>query len=195
MIIGSIDPAIKNLGLAVWNSKSQHLVHLGKTNLLCPTTLEDDQSYEYRRAVIPRLCRQYVEEHADLFKTCDFIAIEGQMLSCHIQISLVLEALLSAYAPTLIVHPVSVKKFFGTGTGNYTQNKKASVAKCHEILSPEDWQVVTQFEAKKRDDVADAILQAIYVAENTQLVLKKHDSVLQSLDPHKKKKKKRKRKK
>jgi len=177
MLIGSIDPALKNVGFAIIDTNTSKLIHLGKSNLLQPDCLKDGMSWKYSRSIIPKICKQYIEDRIDLFSKCDFIVIEMQMLSKFVQISLVLEALLLMICPTIILHPSSVKKHFNIGTGNYNKNKKRSVECCHRILASEDWEIVKLFPEKKRDDVCDAILQGRYAMHNIETLLNRYNSV------------------
>jgi hypothetical protein len=140
MRIGSIDPAIKNVGCAVICSDTKNILHLKKVNMLQPSCINEGEVWKYSRAIIPRMCKQFIEDNMELFESCDFIVIESQMQSKFIQISLVLESLLLSICPTFIIHPIHVKKYFNIATGNYTQNKKASVALCKQILHEQEWQ-------------------------------------------------------
>ena len=194
MYIGSIDPAVKNLGFVVYDSETEQFIHLGKSNLLLMSATEKE--IQYKRSVIPRVCVSWVSDHSTLLSKCDFVIIEGQMLNKHIQISLVLEALIeSQFCKALILHPTTVKTYFKTRKHNYTLNKKASVAKCQEILSKEEWSKVLYFPEKKRDDVCDSILQAIYTADHFELARQKHDDVCAVAKTRKTTKKKTKQKK
>lgn len=177
MLIGSIDPAIKNVGLAVVCSNSKRIVHLGKYNMLTPECLDTGKSWDYSRSIIPRMCKQFIEDRIDILCKCDFIVIEGQMLSKFIQISLVLEALLLMICPTIIIHPTCIKRHYNISTGNYAKNKKASVDCCKRLLSTEDWKLVEIFPEKKRDDVSDAILQGLYAVDNIEILIKKFESL------------------
>lgn len=187
-IIASIDVAIKNIGfilLEVETMKAnEKILHIEKSNML---TYDANDSYTFTRAAIPRLCKNWVENRIQFFKQCDFVIIEGQMLSKYIQISLVLEALISMHvSKVLILHPTTVKKFFNTKMNDYKQNKKKCIEKCQELLSQEEWQKICNFDSKKKDDICDAVLQALYVARNQNLVEKKYNDVLKKLRPKKK---------
>jgi len=69
----------------------------------------------------------------------------------------------------LIVSPCKVKQFWGTSTGKYASNKNAAVKKMDEITEAGQpyerfagkWSAVQMY-YDKIDDVADAILQALW---------------------------------
>ena len=173
VLIGSIDPGLVNLGLSVVDSESGDIVVLKKISLLQPDSLSGGR-YRYSRALLPTICKKFVEDHREILSSCQMILIEGQMQSRFIQMSLILEALCLEFCPSLIQHPSSVKSHFQTGTGNYKKNKEMAVLCCRTILSPSNWAKIERFPASKRDDCADAVLQAYFGLDNYDKLLTKY---------------------
>ena len=65
-----------------------------------------------------------------------------------------------------MVSPRSVRCHFDISTGNYAKNKKASVNIIPSLNIPtSNKQHFESFDKKKRDDVADGMLIALYWAE------------------------------
>ena len=73
-----------------------------------------------------------------------------------------------------VVSPITVKRFWGTSTGNYKKNKLAAVAKMDEITgvgAPYEafagmWSALRLYHTKM-DDFADAALQVFWAATHT----------------------------
>jgi hypothetical protein len=105
-----------------------------------------------------------------------------------ILIQIALEALLDEMTTVLQVHARSVKVMFNTGTGKHKDNKKAAIAKTKSILGPVAWGKIERG-FKKKDDVCDAILQAMYVGANARALVNKK---VAACGPKERKKRKRK---
>lgn len=186
--IGSIDPALCNVGFAILDTETSQIVHLAKVNLLKPLSLPG-KSFVFKRALIPTLARFFVEDRIDLLKSCDVIVFENQMSARFIMMQMCWETILMEYCPCIVIHPSCVKKHFNTSKKDYALNKVAAVECCQSILSKENWSLIEQFPAKKRDDVADAVLQAFYTMDNYDDLIKKHNKPLSATpEGHKKRK-------
>ena len=108
------------------------------------------------------------------------------MMRKMIIIQFAFEALLTAITIPLQVHARSVKVMFNTGTGKHKSNKKAAVDYVYGILDTHAKAKLDAF--RKKDDVCDAILQAIYVGSHAETLLVKRTA---ARFPKAKKKKKR----
>ena len=164
MRIGSFDIGIKNIGFAVFNSATRSVEHLEIIDL-CKT---GGRRVPFGDKNAVSLVRALVRKRRALLASCDVVAIEKQMIRKMIIIQFVLEAVLSEVTTPMQVHARSVKVFFKIGTGKHRTNKKAAIKKTYEILDERGHAVINKF--KKKDDVCDAILQAIFVAHKNDPV-------------------------
>ena len=95
------------------------------------------------------------------FVTADVILIERQMRSCMKTMATSLRAF--HFAKTIPVAPQSIKKHFKTCMRKHHKNKKAGVLVAQQYLGNKK----EQFQKlKKKDDIADCILQTIWYLRN-----------------------------
>ena len=67
-----------------------------------------------------------------------------------------------------LISPLSVRRHFKISTGNYAKNKKASIAIIPTLdIHVKNKQWFEAIDTKKRDDVADSMLLALYYAQKT----------------------------
>ena len=168
MRIGSIDIGIRNCAICVFDSDLGKVEHIEVLDLCAPGNVRfGDQSVVY-------LVARVVEARKDLFASCEIVGIEKQMMRSMLNIQFSFEALLHPLTAVVQVPPQAVKRMFKTSCNNYAKNKKAAVRKLYELIDVRGKQLLERF--AKKDDVADAILQAMYVGENASGLMKKKES-------------------
>ena len=126
-----------------------------------------------------------VKQRAALFRSVTIAAIEKQLIRKMIVVQFALEAALVAHGVPHVVQipPRNVKLYIGTSRGDYTKNKKAAVRKLRQLLGAQGSQLLDVRFPRKQDDVADAVLQALYVAGNTVKVLRKWKTARRVIPP------------
>lgn len=143
MRILSIDIGLKNFGITMYCTENHtftefQLIQLGKV-------------------------KDYVRKMKELsstepFASADIILVENQMRQCMRTMAIALRCF--NYEKTIPVAPQSIKRFFKTSMKAHHKNKKAAIQEARKYLSDN---MVIQFDAlKKKDDIADCILQTIW---------------------------------
>lgn len=154
MIVVAIDPGIKNLGWSVYDTKKQVFISFGRYNLL------KDQPKKMHTKYV-HLVASFIEASRDVFDMADAVLVEMQMVA---KFKVIQTAFISFFwGKSHEVSMRSVRCHFGISTGKYAANKKASIIKVPELLpvgKNRDW--FSRFDHSKKDDVADAILLAMY---------------------------------
>ena len=159
MLIGSFDIGIKNIGFCVFNSGTGAVEHLEIIDLLKGP---GKKRLPFGDKTVVSLVRRMVRARRALLASCNVVAIEKQMIRKMIIIQFVLEAVLSEITTPMQVHARSVKVLFNCGTGKHKTNKKAAIKTVYKILDKKSCAVLDKY--KKKDDLCDAILQALFVA-------------------------------
>lgn len=96
------------------------------------------------------------------FQLADALLIERQMRSCMKTMAVSLRAF--NYEKTTMVAPQSIKRYFKTAMKKHSKNKKAGIEVARKYL---DARKLKEFEKlKKKDDIADCILQTIWYIRN-----------------------------
>lgn len=154
MLILSIDPGIKNLGWALFDTTQQTFKSFGRYNLVKDHPKAKHTKYTF-------LVRSFIDASLEVFEMADVICIEIQMMAKFKVIAAAFECFY--WGKTHMVSPRSVRCHFDISTGNYAKNKKASVDIIPSLpISSSNKQWFQRFDKKKRDDVADAMLLAMY---------------------------------
>lgn len=157
MIIVAIDPGIRNLGWSVYDTVKESFVSFGRYDLL-----KDQPKAKHTK--YPDLVRDFIDASKDVFNLADAITIEIQMVAKFKVIQTAFQCFF--WDKSHLISPRSVRCHFDISTGNYAKNKKASVNKILELDIPtKNKQWFERFDKSKRDDVADAILIALYYAQ------------------------------
>ena len=109
----------------------------------------------------------------DPFVMADVILIERQMRACMKTMAVSLRAF--NYEKTVMVAPQSIKRHFKTAMKKHSKNKKAGIEVARKYLSAT---MLERFEKlKKKDDIADCVLQTIWYLRNGVPTLPKDSSV------------------
>ena len=152
MRVVSIDPGLRNFGYAIIDNGS-----LVEFDSICIW----DYVPKKKQSDYPYIARMLVE-HTNIFDGAEVVLIERQMQARMKMIACALRCFF--WDKSRMISPLSVRKYFGISTGVYTQNKKASKEYVLRYLSPK--QTETYNACKKRDDMADAILQGMFFIKN-----------------------------
>ena len=154
MLILSIDPGLKNLGWALFDTGTGSFKSFGRYNLLKDQPKAKHTKYTY-------LVKSFIDASSDVFNLADIICIEIQMAAKFKVMAAAFECFF--WGKSHMVSPRSVRCHFNISTGNYAKNKKASVDIIPSLsISTSNKQWFQRFDKNKRDDVADAMLLALY---------------------------------
>jgi hypothetical protein len=183
MLVASIDVGTRNCALVVYDSVA-HAVLAAEVVDLCRPTADADADADADAAVVVvpvadqnvvYLCAAFVRARATVWAAVDVVAVEKQLSRRMLQVQYVLEAQLTARGVEVLqVAPRSVKLHFGLlGRGNHAANKRRAVAAFTAMLGPGGREQLCARFPTKRDDVADAVLQALFVAAKAPAPRKK----------------------
>jgi len=157
MIVISIDPGLRNLGWAVFDTEKSHFISFGRYDLLKDQPKAKHTKYTF-------LVKTFIDASSDVFRLADAVCIEIQMAAKYKVIAAAFECFF--WGISHMVSPRSVRCHFDISTGNYAKNKKASIEIVPSLsISSTNKQWFERFDKKKRDDVADAMLIALYWSE------------------------------
>ncbi len=156
MIIVSIDPGIKNLGWAVYDTSAGSFKSFGRYSLVKDHPKAKHTKYTF-------LVKSFIDASKAVFDSADLICIEIQMTAKFKVIAAAFECFL--WGRSIMISPRSMRCHFKISTGNYAKNKKASVDIVPSLpISTSNKQWFQRLDKDKRDDVADAMLLALYCA-------------------------------
>jgi hypothetical protein len=154
MIVIGIDPGIKNLGWSVYDTEKCHFLSFGRYDL----TKDQPKNKHTKYA---DLVKEFVNASKSVFDMADAIAIEIQMIAKMKVIETAFQCFF--YEKAHRVSMRSVRCHFDISTKKYSTNKKASIEIVPSLpISSQNKNWFAHFDKKKRDDVADAMLLALY---------------------------------
>jgi len=151
MKVLSLDIGLRNMGVVFFDSATKHLAW--QLVDLFVTTPKAREQRDYC-LMTHRMMKKYEE----LFDDADHILLERQMQS---RMRVIAASIRSRYFDkTKMIAPILVKRHFATSRGNHSDNKKAAI---NFVMSKYAIAKDPRFlKLRKRDDVADALLQADY---------------------------------
>lgn len=154
MIVVGIDPGIKNLGWSVYDTEKCHFLSFGRYDLT-----KDQPKNKWTKYA--DLVHDFIEASRHVFDMADAICIEMQMIAKMKVIETAFQCFF--YEKAHRVSMRSVRCHFNISTGKYSSNKKASVNVVPSLpISSQNKHWFSSFDKKKRDDVADAMLIALF---------------------------------
>lgn len=157
MIVIGIDPGIKNLGWSVYDTEKCHFLSFGRYDL----TKDQPKTKHTKYA---DLVKDFIDASRDVFAMADAVAIEIQMIAKMKVIETAFQCFF--YEKAHRVSMRSVRCHFDISTKKYSTNKKASIEIVPSLqISSQNKRWFASFDKKKRDDVADAMLLALYWAQ------------------------------
>ncbi len=152
MIIFAVDPGVKNMGYACYDTSKRSFITFGKWDMQSGVKSKEKTKYAL-------LTRRFCDGMKGLLEMSDIILIEAQMQA---KMKVVQTAIQCFYwEKSKVIGPLAVRKFFGISMSNYRLNKKTSVELVPLLIrTTKEKKLMSQF--KKKDDVADAIILARY---------------------------------
>jgi Holliday junction resolvasome RuvABC endonuclease subunit len=157
MIILGIDPGLRNLGWAKYDTDTNSFVKFGKYDLTENVNKQQKTKYTL-------LVKNFIDKRPDIFENIDIITIEMQMAAKFKVISTAFQCFF--WGKSHLISPRSVRCHFKISTGNYKKNKKASIDIIPKLpINKTNITLFNSYPASKKDDVADAILIALYYAQ------------------------------
>ena len=154
MLVVAIDPGLRNLGWSLYDTRKEIFLNFGRYDLLegQPKTMHTKYAH---------LVKAFVDASKSVFDRADAVCIEIQMTAKFKVIATAFHCFF--WDKSHLVSPKSVRHYFKISTGNYAKNKKASIAIIPTLpIPPQNKKLFETFDKKKRDDVADAMLIALY---------------------------------
>ena len=155
MRVVSIDVGLRNFGYAIIENK-----RLIEFDSICIWDLVPKN----KRTDYPYIARVLVD-NTDIFKGADVVLIERQMQARMKMIACALRCFF--WEKSKMIAPLAVRKYFKISTGVYRENKKASKDFVLQFL--EEHQIPKYMSSKKKDDMADAIIQGMYYVKKNIL--------------------------
>lgn len=166
--IFSIDPGIVNVGVVCLNYKTDR-IHFANKLTIAPSL----KSLTNEAEIIPRVYKLFfdpVSPYRTMINESRVVLIEIQMKRKFLLIQNIIGAFCFAFNLDYeFVSPKSIKGYFGTGKysrlkkgirvkDNHKANKVEAVLKAMELFPTH----MSKIQISKRDDVADALLQAYW---------------------------------
>lgn len=186
--IFSIDPGIVNIGAACYNGKTKEILFANKLTL-APSL----KAMENEAEIIPRVYKLFFDDvnspYKKMIDNSKIVLIENQMKRKMLLIQHVIGAIcFEKNIKYEFVAPQCIKTHFGTGSRtraksgvilkgkktNHKANKKMGIAKANELF-PEYMKNVS---ITKQDDIADALLQALWYYETGHEFIQKKEVAL-----------------
>jgi Holliday junction resolvasome RuvABC endonuclease subunit len=148
MRIVGIDPGLRNFGYAIVDNGE--LVEFDSICIwdMVPKNKRKDYAYIARTLV----------DNTSIFDNCDVVLIERQMQSRMKLIACALRCFF--WEKSYMLAPIRVKKHFKISMSDYKKNKKASIQLVPKFFTTEQLERFQKH--KKKDDIADAVLMAMY---------------------------------
>lgn len=160
MKVLALDPGLRNLAFCLMDSKGE-ILEVGRSDIFQGKKIEISTACEY-------MC-EWIDNHEALFDMADVVVIEKQFQDNKITLSsclLIVQTLLHCKArqksKVVILHAMTIKKFFNTAKATHRLNKAASV-QCALGLSPS---LRSMCKDSKIDDICDAFLMCTYGIQN-----------------------------
>jgi|TARA_B110000208_G_scaffold30344_1_gene39934 Holliday junction resolvasome RuvABC endonuclease subunit len=160
MIVLGIDPGIKNMGYSVYDTEAKCFLSFGKIDLTENVDKKNKTKYSH-------LVKKVIDGRPDIFGNFDYIAIETQMIAKMKTVATAFQCFF--WNKSVMVSPLALRKHFQISMGNYKKNKKASIDIFPKLpISQANIDLFNSFPDKKKDDVADASLIALYHAQKLE---------------------------
>ena len=152
MIIFAVDPGVKNMGYACYDTERKGFITFGKFDMQTGVKSKEKTKYAL-------LTKRFCDAMDDYLKMADVVLIEAQMQA---KMKMIQTAMQCFYwDKSHVIGPLAVRKFFGISMSNYSKNKRTSVILSGQLIhSIKEKHLMSSFE--KKDDVADAIILARY---------------------------------
>lgn len=154
--IVSIDVGVQNLGICVWDFVTSQIVYLSNASIVQGRYAPKDNVHYVR-------C--FIERFQKYFDNAKVVLIERQMRVNMRIIESVIQAL--HYEKCIVVSPRLIKMHYDLSTKTYRGNKIRAIEWATEFATnnPEAFAAGVTKEyslAKKKDDMADALIMVLY---------------------------------
>lgn len=160
MIIVGIDPGIRNLGYAIYNTETKCFLNFGKIDLTENINKKLKTKYAF-------LVKNTIDNRGDIFGNFDHISIEIQMIAKMKTVATAFQCFF--WGKSHLISPLALRRHFNISTGNYKKNKQASIKMIPKLpISQANIDLFNSYPANKKDDVADAMLIALYHAQKME---------------------------
>ena len=164
MKVLSLDPGLRNLAWCIVDETAE-ILEVGRSDIYNGNKIEIATTFD---AIV-----EWCEKHVYLFESADVVVIEKQfqdnkitLSSCLLIVQTVLQTFARARPKVVVLHAMTIKKFFKTLQSNHRQNKAASV-KCAVALDPSLRSMCPN--GSKIDDICDAYLMCLYTVRNLRI--------------------------
>ena len=164
-----IDPGLRNFAICIVKDEPFEIVYLERVNLFDV----DGHVVRLDPKLTTHFCNKYFQLHEDVFRNVGVTVVENQMQRSMLAVQYSIETLFQRYGSAISIHPSTVKAYFGTRKNEYAANKRAAIERCQSLLSGVNLKRFNDYIADqpKADDVADALLLAIYAARQHKIGL------------------------
>lgn len=156
-IVVGLDPGLRHLGWSVFDTEKGEFLSFGCYDMMQDQPKTMKTKYE-------ELVHSFCQHSAEVLAQADVICIERQMVA---KFKIIATALLCFnWGKAVLVAPRSMRCHFDISTGQYRTNKKASIdiiPKLKISQKNKDW--FRLLPTSKKDDIADAMLLALYWVE------------------------------
>ena len=149
MFILSIDIGVRNFGMSVYCTEKKEFILFKLLNL---------------GKVKDYVLKMKEVTSEEPFLSADVILVENQMRSCMKTMATAIRAF--HFDKVVCVAPQSIKRLFRSGMKKHSKNKKVAVELARTLLNKVN---LTEYESlKKKDDIADCILQTQWYIKRYQ---------------------------
>jgi Holliday junction resolvasome RuvABC endonuclease subunit len=174
MLLFSIDVGIVNIGVAMVDSETKKIVYADKIQLASKAKLIKNMTQITNDTY--QLLFSTTSKYNAMIQKSSIVLIEQQMKNRLTNIQMTIGAFCkSIQKPFVYVSPRSVKTFYKLGKpsrkqkeskkASHTANKKAAV----QYVRKRWPEIISSFDSSKQDDIADAILQAMWYIESIKI--------------------------
>ena len=158
MKIFAVDPGTRHLGWAIFNTSTCSYDAFGVFDLQAGVPRALKTKYAH-------LVHNFCAQKRALIMSCDILAVEIQMQAKMKVVATALQCFF--WDKHKMVAPLAVRKFFNISHANYRKNKKASVEFAQTLVTGAQKKLLNAH--KKKDDIADALILARYVADTAEV--------------------------
>ena len=158
MRIFAVDPGTRHLGWAVYDTSTSSYDAFGVFDLQAGMPKKMKTKYAH-------LVHNFCMQKRAMIMSCDILAVEIQMQAKMKVVATALQCFF--WDKHKMVAPLAVRKFFNISHANYRKNKKASIEFAQELVRGAQKKLLNAH--KKRDDIADALILARYVADTAEV--------------------------
>jgi len=173
MYFCGIDPGLTNFALCIIQDEPFEIVYLERCNLF---QTDDGRVAKFDPKLTTHFCNAYFERHEHVFRNVAVTLIENQMQRKMLTVQYSMETLFQRHGSAISIHPSTIKAYYKTSKKHYAANKNAAIVCCRNLLEGDN---LARFNAcvgqAKADDVADAVLLAIYASRRRDQIFSPPD--------------------